>query len=182
MAHKTMPDADYLRQRLSYDPEAGTLTWKARPQSDFPKRDWEYRRWNLRNAGKTAGSIVMANTSARYEFRINGIAYVRARIIWKLMTGADPSGAIDHIDRDSTNDRWANLRDVTGSQNQMNRVSAKNSGLPRGVHRNRGRFMATINSDTQRHYLGTFDTVEDASAAYVAARAKLHGEFAPRDG
>ena len=45
----------------------------------------------------------------------------------------------------------------------------KISGLPKGVVKNHHRYAATYILDNRKYYLGTFDTAEDASAAYVKA-------------
>jgi len=38
------------------------------------------------------------------------------------MTGEWPTGVIDHIDGNSLNNRWNNLRDVTTDQNNSNKA------------------------------------------------------------
>ena len=52
--------------------------------------------------------------------------------------------------------------------------------LPRGVTPNGRGYRARVGLNGTDHYLGTFDTVESASAAAEAKRALLFGEFAGR--
>jgi hypothetical protein len=39
------------------------------------------------------------------------------------------------------------------------------------------RWQVKIRAQNQRYHIGLFDTAEEASAAYIAAALKLHGEF-----
>ena len=95
------------------------------------------------------------------------------------MTGEDPGEMeVDHKDRDRQNNRWDNLRLATVSQNRMNCGIKSRSGLPKGVKFNKGRYGARIVVDKVDHWLGTFDTPEEACQAYKAAANDLHGEFA----
>lgn len=49
------------------------------------------------------------------------------RVIWFLMTGNWPTGTIDHINRNPTDNRWCNLRDVTHRENLLNVGTRANS-------------------------------------------------------
>lgn len=88
---------------------------------------------------------------------------------------------IDHKDGNPANNRWDNLREATDSQNLANSKLAKNntSGA-KGVwlEKATGRWNSYITVRGKRIYLGTYDTVAEAGAAYEAS-ARLHfGEFA----
>jgi hypothetical protein len=92
------------------------------------------------------------------------------RLAWFLVHGVWPSGQIDHIDGNKLNNQIANLRDVSMSVNMQNRYAMrkKSSGLPYGVrlHKN-GKYKASIT-------VGTFDSAEEASAAYMRAKRLIH--------
>ena len=86
---------------------------------------------------------------------------------------------VDHINRNPLDNRRANLRVCTSRQNSYNVAKTRLSQLPRGVNRQiSGRFVAVISVDHKNYCLGTYDTPEEASAAYQSKASELHGEFA----
>ena len=103
------------------------------------------------------------------------------RIAFMLMNGKWPNSQIDHINRVRVDNRWANLREATLAQNNVNATRSIKRDLPTGVSRTRGssRFSATISINGRNKHLGSFPTAQAASAAYKAAKLKLHGEFSP---
>jgi len=97
-----------------------------------------------------------------------------------LVTDEDPEDKdVDHIDRNKSNNSWINLRLVTKNESNQNRIKPKESTLPTGVTLTGSRYMARIQENGTRRYLGQFKTIEEAEQAYLAAQLKLHGEFAP---
>lgn len=51
----------------------------------------------------------------------HGISIPRSHLIWYAATGHWPIGVVDHINRVKNDDRYQNLRDVTHSENNLNR-------------------------------------------------------------
>lgn len=93
-----------------------------------------------------------------------------------------PDGMIsDHKNRNGLDNRRSNLRICTSSQNGMNKRASNNSisGI-KGVYwdKDRNQWRVTIMKDYKRCYIGRYDKIEDASAAYKDAAKKLFGEFA----
>jgi hypothetical protein len=125
-------------------------------------------------AGKPAGSTRMGYVSVA----IHGRHFRAHRLIWKLQTGEDPgANEVDHINLDRRDNRWSNLRLATVQQNRANCRRKSRSDLPKGVKKNKGRFGARVTWDGVVHWLGTFDTPEEAHAAYCAKATELHGHF-----
>ena len=155
---KPLPSQARLRELLDYDPLTGGLVWKSHQ--------------------KPAGNIT---PGGRQSLMLDYQNYQAHRLIWMWMTGEDPAEKeVDHIDRNPLNNCWDNLRLATHSQNMTNCKGKSRSGLPKGVQKQQlsNRFMSRIRKDGKVHYLGTFDTPEEAHQAYCAAAADLHGEFA----
>jgi hypothetical protein len=88
---------------------------------------------------------------------------------------------VDHINHDTLDNRRANLREATTSQNKMNERRRKdNTSGFKGVawHKGRRKWCAHIGKDRVKYYLGYFLVVEDAARAYDAEARKRFGEFA----
>jgi hypothetical protein len=135
------------------------------------------RAWNKVHAGNAAATPV---PQGYLTISVNDRTYYTHRIIWKMMTGVDPNPEIDHRDLDKKNNRWRNLRQASSSKNQANTRHQRAVSGVRGVRidrHNLGRFMAEIMINGKSHYLGTFDTIEEASAAYCEAGRKYFSEF-----
>lgn len=159
---------DDLRRAFSYDAGTGILTWQARPLSDFASKNaWAV--WNAKHAGKPAGWL----DSNRYRLiRFRGRCLKGSRVAWAIVTG-EIAEVIDHQDGDTTNDRIANLRDVSAAENARNRARAvTNRTGATGVYVSRGkRYSAQINVDGKRKYLGTYPDFETATRIRKEAEA-----------
>lgn len=92
----------------------------------------------------------------------------------RVITNAPKGVEVDHIDGNTLNNHIDNLRLVTSQQNKFNTKKRGNSGLPKGVVRHGTSFKATLTSNYQTYYLGTFPTVEQAAEAY---RKKAEEKF-----
>lgn len=161
-------DIEHIRQALSYDPATGEMRWSA------------VSKYHSSRNGRAAGHIGTANGKQYHIISLDGRAYKRSRLAFTIMVGRWPAHCVDHINGDSLDDRWANLREATSTQNAWNHHRrAKRSALPMGVRVNpSGRFSARIAVHKRMVQIGTFDTVADAAAAYQSARELYYGEFA----
>jgi hypothetical protein len=156
-----MLTAETVNARLSYNPISGVFTWI----------DGSYR-------GKVAG---YTNGYGYIMIRLEGKQYPAHRLAWLITHGELPPAQLDHRDRNRANNAITNLRLATASQNGVNKLATKPSGLPRGVYFQKGlatKYTALIRVNGKRVYLGTYDTADLAHAAYVSAARKHHGEFA----
>lgn len=160
--------AELLRSFLNYDPETGEFT-----------RRVSVNRWK---AGERVGCL--DKSTGYVEVGVAGLgAYKAHRLAWLYTYGKWPNKALDHVDGDKTNNRIANLREATPTQNKANAKTHSDnlSGL-KGVHwdrRNkRNPYQASIRVDGKLKHLGMFPTAEQAHAAYCEAASKYFGEFA----
>lgn len=175
-----------LRELLTYDPDTGALTWKARDVSWFNATERRSAAntcavWNARYAGTPA---LAANDGQGYlAGSVLGVAIKAHRAAWAIIYGKWPD-EVDHQDGDTMNNRKMNLVDGARAGNSKNRKPyRKNSDLPPGVrfdNRKRRPYGATIKVDGRTRYIGYYGTPDEAHAAYLAA-AREHG-FSPRHG
>lgn len=150
-----MVTLERLMEIVSYDPETGIFTYL---QSRGP-----------RSKGSAMGHIA---EDGYIVTRIDGRKYPVHRLAWMYVHGMYPSMMIDHIDGNRSNNRIANLRLATSSDNQKNskRRSTNKSGCT-GVYWNKERksWMAYIKSHGKLMKLGYFEDIDAAIAARKSA-------------
>lgn len=179
MAKRDSITPELIRELLDYDPETGVFTHKPRRAEHIPD-EWALRRWNERYAGTVAGGRDKDGYTLIAIFKIK---YRAHRLAWAIMTGEmlPRRTKIDHENGICDDNRWANLRIATSSQNGANMKLTKRSTTGyKGVvfWKKSGRWMAQIVINRKPKYLGLHDTPEQAHAAYCAAAEKHFGEFA----
>lgn len=111
---------------------------------------------------------------------LKGGRYLAHRLAWFYVHGVWPDKDIDHINMARDDNRIANLRLATVSQNHANtRALVSKSGL-KGAHWNaqRGYWQSYIKVNGKNIFLGRFSDPQSAHEAYAAAARSIHGEFA----
>lgn len=161
---------DRLLELVRYDPETGEFTLLV----DVSRGHHH----------KTAGEKLGRNHPLGYiQIGLDCKSYLAHRLAWFYVTGEWPKHQIDHINQDKKDNRFANLREATNSQNHQNKKSKNSNGLKGVALANGGkyrakRWYAKIRINQRTIYLGTFDTKEDAHNAYAKAASELFGEYA----
>lgn len=158
--------AEQARDLFRYEPETGLLYWRA--------------------TGKGRGDIslpaVRLNGHGYWIVCVNYRRYRAHRVIWLMERGEWPAHELDHINGDRADNRMVNLREVTTSQNQMNRRKAKNntSGVT-GVswHSIGKKWAVELWVRGRKRYFGLHEDLEFAELVSSEARRKYHGEFTP---
>ena len=159
-----MVAAERLRQVFAYDQDTGAFTCLIGRQG--------------KSAGAIAGSI---DTSGYRRIAIDGKRYQAHRLAWLYVHGTWPKNDVDHVNGDRADNRIANLREATRSENIRNsRISSSNTSGLKGVSWSKAskRWRSSINVNGKLHYLGLFDSADEAHDAYTEAAKKHHGEFA----
>ena len=155
-------DWSVLADIVSYNPETGWFVWCGDHQ----------------RAGMRAGSI--SSSGHRREIHSKGVRYFEHTLAWAYMTGQWVTDrVVDHINGDPLDNRFANLRLATLTQNQGNRRRSRHSKSPyKGVRLERGTWVAMINESGRRTRIGRYRTAEEAAEAYHVAATAKWGEFA----
>lgn len=162
----TSVSAEHLRAILRYEPETGR----------FIRLVATHGKGGVKPIGAEAGITV----KGRRYVDINGRRYAAHRLAWFFMTGKWPV-EVDHENRDPLDNRWANLREATRSQNNFNvGLKRHNTSGIKGVSwdKSRLRWKAQISINSKHLCLGRFETKEAAAAAYQTAAQQHFGEFA----
>lgn len=150
-----------LKELLSYDPETGVFV-----------------RIKQTSSNAKIGDVAGTSHPSGYQYiRIDRKRFSAHRLAWFYMTGAFPPDDIDHINRDKADNRFANLRAVTCSENMHNAGNYKsNTSGYKGVSyvKCRKKWLAQIKLNNVGKNLGRFSTPEEASAAYLAAQRIYH--------
>lgn len=109
--------------------------------------------------------------------RCQTVLYKAHRIAWLLHYGSWPNGEIDHINGDTSDNRIANLRDVSHQENQKNQKlrSTNKTGIT-GVrpHKYHNQWAAEITVDGKNKYLGLYPHLFEAACARKSAERR-HG-------
>lgn len=157
-------DISRLREVFSLDAETGILTWKIAINSNV-------------NVGERVGSL---DNTGYLRASFDGKRPLVHRIVFAIANGHLPN-RVDHRNRITTDNRPANLRAATCSQNQHNAKRAKNntSGV-KGVSwfAKKRKWRADCAVNRKGYYLGLFDDMKVAESAVRAFREQHHGEFA----
>ena len=148
--------AEKLRELLHYEPETGIFTRKVRTS-------------NRAKAGAVAGC---PDGLGYLRIMVQSRLYQAHRLAWLYVYGEWPKLNIDHINRNPSDNRLVNLRDVTQKQNMQNasKYSHNTSGHP-GVawHKRISKWRAHIMHNQKDIHLGYFSILEEAIAARKAA-------------
>lgn len=150
-----------LKELLHYDPETGVFT----------------RRITIRGRWKAGSQCGMLDDHGYIKIRVDGVRLRAHRLAFIYMIGSVPK-EIDHINGVRGDNRWANLRDCSRSENQQNIGSARadnKCGLS-GVSFNKtyGMYVAQIQINKKKIMIGKFDSPEVAHEAYLNAKLEYH--------
>ena len=160
--------ACWFRSIADYDPKTGILTRRVKTRKSAIGSV-------MGKPGERGVTTIGVMVNGKYE------KYKAHRLAWLHFYGEWPSADIDHKDNDPANNRIANLRLATDSQNLGNmKKPITNKSGKKGVswHAIAKKWQAHIKIEGTNKYLGLFKTVDDAHAAYCDEASRSRGEFA----
>lgn len=156
-----------LKEILHYDPASGIFTWI------------DTRCHRIKN-GDRAGTIVLRNGKKYRTINVDHVPTYEHQLAWLYVTG-EWVYQIDHWDRDGLNNKLANLRSCSSSENKANATTpSHNTSGFKGVSwcENQKKWRATISKDRRIYYIGVFDDPAVGHSAYLDKARELYGEFA----
>lgn len=112
----------YLHECFRYDRDTGHFYWKVRPASHF-KSDAICSMWNTRFSLRKTGS---QDTCGYTQLRLNHRSISAHRTAWFMTYGRYPS-EVDHINHTRSDNRIANLREVSRLDNVINTLVRKDN-------------------------------------------------------
>jgi len=149
-----------LKQVLQYDEETGIFTWLISPRNNVP-------------FGSIAGQI---DNKGYVRIIYQRKLYLGHWLAWFFVYNKWPDNEIDHINGNPTDNRIANLRDVTRKQNMENKKIYKtNKSGYSGVtwHSRDKKWNVRIGHYGKRISLGYFDNLNDAISARIKAENQI---------
>jgi hypothetical protein len=155
---KYLPSYEELDRIFDYNKETGIFTRKVSTA-------------RCTKVGDIAGHI---NSQGYVIIKYLGEAYKAHRLAWLLTYKDWPLGDIDHIDGNKSNNAIKNLRDVSRSKNSLNtkETSSNKSGY-KGVSLHNGKWRARIMVEGKQTIIGSYDTPEEASLAYIQYKKNI---------
>lgn len=112
--------------------------------------------------------------------KISGEHYCIHKLVWLWHHGFLPE-QLDHINRNSVDNRIENLRLASACENMSNRkVFSNNTSGCKGVswHKRSNQWFAYVDVRRKRKNLGYFDDLELAELVTTEARDLYHGKYA----
>lgn len=154
------------REVLDYDPLTGVFTRKVR----LAQRH---------QVGDRADFIVSSGQLKGYRrVSVDGKRYLAHRVAWLFVHGDWPAKLIDHKNGVKSDNSIGNLRQADHRMNNENQRSPRADGSSGflGVHwsTQASKWHAKLWTKGRSIHVGYFDNVEEAYAAYVAAKRKIH--------
>lgn len=145
-----------LCRRIRYEPTTGEFFW-TEPRSPINK------------PGAPAG---YCRKDGYRVITLSRKVCLAHRVAWFYMTGSLPTGQIDHINRNPSDNSWRNLRLADSSQ----QIGNTRNHVMRGIRKNQKTYSARIEVNGKERFLGGYATLKEAQEAYDKAAVAAWGE------
>lgn len=144
----------------------------------YSRETGEFTRIKAVSAAKPGTKISHKDSKGHIQVRIDGCMYSGHRLAWLYVYGEWPKGHIDHINGIRSDNRIANLRDVTITENAQNirnpRINNKTGLLGVSWKASAKKYVAQIQIHGKVKYLGLFSDPHGAHEAYLQAKREHH--------
>ena len=165
---------ELVRELLNYDQDTGVFTWRSRDRRWF-KTDGSFKSWNTRYAGEVAG-YVWTNTRGYPTLRLTlfGEDWLVHRLVFLWMGEALPE-QVDHLNRDSLDNRWDNLCASSQEENMKNlSMFSNNTSGVTGVcwDKSNSKWKARVKINGKFRALGCFTDLQEAAEVVYKFRSE----------
>lgn len=171
MKNISLPDLNYLKSILEYNSNTGEFIWKI-------------NKGNKAEINSTAGYLWIDKkrlNNKYYKIKINGKIYRLHRIAYYYITGIDPKEKeIDHINGNSLDNRFNNLRLATNIENAKNKkIPSNNTSGFKGVswHKASNKWRVKITVNNVPIELGSYKNKLYAALVYIRASKKYFRQW-----
>ena len=127
---------------------------------------WWKVKYNINDDGYH--TIQLKHNKITKTYMVHRVIYKFYNHEWVMTYSHD--NQIDHFDNDKSNNNIENLRVVNHSENNQNRITTKGYCWNKTANK----YHAQITINNKQHYLGLYDTPEEARDAYLIAKNKYH--------
>lgn len=153
---KKLPAQKTLIEILEYNPESGIFV--------------------RRKTGHVAGS--KGHHSGYVTIYIDGIGYSAHRLAWVYVHGTEPIGDIDHINRNRSDNRIENLRNITRQENCLNGINAKsivlrNDGLFESFARGKSIGVFKEHAESLRALISNLIEISASSGSHIKSPQRI---------
>lgn len=150
--------AERLRELVIYCPDAGLFC--------------------CRNPDGSMGEVLGNKSFDGYVvLRLDGISCLAHRMAWLYVHGCIPSGVVDHVNGNRSDNRIENLRVVSAWRNQHNNCMRRRDGGLVGTYwHHDAKWEARTAVQGKRVFLGFFPTERDAYEAYMSYNKSIGRE------
>ncbi|WP_314721489.1 HNH endonuclease signature motif containing protein [Rahnella variigena] len=169
---------EYCLGCFQYSADTGSFIWKVRPIKHF-SRPADHAGFNNAHAGKPAGCM---GNNGYVGVGLNRKKFQVHRLIWLMFYGYMPE-CIDHINGIRHDQRIANLRNVSITENNRNRAGVKGrESESTGVYwcSDHQKYRARLRVSGKDIHIGYFDSKEDARTA--RKQVEIKNGFHPNHG
>lgn len=137
--------------------------------------DWNYEwlnqwKWCAQwyNGSRSFYAVRSVRVKGKPSLRIN---------VHRLIAHTPDGVLCDHINHDTLLNTEENLRNVTHSQNNMNKRVRNNTTGEKGIHKNHNGFEVRVKKDKKVVFDKYYQTLEDAIMARDEAYKTFHGDY-----
>jgi hypothetical protein len=139
---------------------------------------WKIKRSNKTNVGDKAGSLGKSSSGIYYKVMIDYKSYNLHQIIFLYFFDYIPS-YVDHIDKNTLNNKIENLREATCSQNMWNvgKIITNKSGY-KNIHFEHNKWVVRFRVNGEKKYFGRYEDIKLANFVAIEARNLYHKNYA----